>query len=239
MPLHQFVAFDPEAEAFPEPEPGGVVLVCGTRPLERLRQAKVVPKSRTLSNLREKPVARNGGWYLVSYDPALIANEPDKAEILDWDVRLAVRLIRTGGIAPELGTYKWVHDFAPLIARIEARFAATADAGRPGARHRDHGVLALVPGQATSSRSPSRWRSTRAEVLYLGPQPHPVPLDPAIPLYDQIQWLLTSPEGEAQARQRQVRPGLDRREVGDRVHQLPLRHPARGVARSMKIAATR
>ena len=62
------------------------------------------PKNRTVSSLRETPLkSPAGGWYLTTSDPAIIGSEPDKREVLDWDVRLAVRLMKTGGLMPEIG----------------------------------------------------------------------------------------------------------------------------------------
>jgi len=37
-------------------------------------------------------------------------------------------------------------------------------------------------------------RPGTAELLYLGPQEHPIELNPDVPLYDQIKWLMTSPK---------------------------------------------
>ena len=77
------------------PAQGEVVLVCGNKALDELRKAGIVHKSRTLSGLREKPVAKpGGGHWLVTYDPAITGTEFDKQEIIEWDVQLAARPTR-------------------------------------------------------------------------------------------------------------------------------------------------
>ena len=96
---------------------------------DRCRRAGRAPKNRTVSSLRETPLkSPAGGWYLTTFDPAIIGSEPDKKEVIDWDVRLAVRLMKTGGLMPEIGEYEWVNDFAPMIEKIEARHAKTGKA---------------------------------------------------------------------------------------------------------------
>ena len=82
--------------ALPEPGEGDVVLACGMKALEKLRAAGLVHKSRTLDLLREKPVKRGQGWLMLTFDPGVIQSQPEKREIIDWDVRLAHRLMTTG-----------------------------------------------------------------------------------------------------------------------------------------------
>src|SRR5262245_55414494 len=85
VPAHQFIAWKENDEP-PAPEPGGIVLVCGTKPLESLRRVGLAPKNRTVNSLRETPLkAPGGGWYLVTFDPHVINSEPDKQDMLDWD----------------------------------------------------------------------------------------------------------------------------------------------------------
>ena len=85
----------------------------GLRGASRSRRcaARLAPKNRTVSSLRESPLkSPAGGWYLTSFDPAITGSEPKK-EVIDWDVRLAVRLMKTGSLMPEIGDYEWVNDF--------------------------------------------------------------------------------------------------------------------------------
>jgi len=192
VPQHQFVPFDEDSPP-PEPGAGEIVLVCGNKPLDVLRKAGVVPKNRTLSSLREKPIKKGEGYYFITFDPAITANEPDKSEIIDWDVRLAVRLMRTGSLDPEIGEYKWVNTFQPMIDWIEQQYAKT---GKPVDVAMDTETMGFYPWYPDKDIVSISFtaRPGTAEVLYLGPQKHPVDLDPNINLYDQIKWLLTSPK---------------------------------------------
>lgn len=112
--------FEPMGEAPVAPQAGEVMLVCGTRPLEVLRQAGLASKNRAITSLRETPLRpkAEGGFYLVGYDPAIVHSEPDKKQIIDWDVRPAVRLLTTGSLAPEVRAYRWVGGFSELIGAI-------------------------------------------------------------------------------------------------------------------------
>lgn len=192
IPPHQFIEFNPLAEP-PLPEKGEVILVCGNKPLDVLRKHGIAPKSRTVSSLREKPIAANGGHYLITFDPFITNNEPEKQEVIDWDTRLAVRLMRTQGLAPEIGEYRWVNDFQPTIDWIEKRYAVT---GKPVDVSIDTETMGFFPWYP--DRDIVTFQVTAkpgtAEVLYLGPQEHPIKLDPSVPLFDQIEWLLTSPK---------------------------------------------
>ncbi|MCA1777536.1 MAG: hypothetical protein LC676_18575 [Loktanella sp.] len=192
VPEHEFTAYSP-AQIPPLPEPGGVVLVCGTKPLELLQKAGTAPKNRKVTSLRETPIPCNGGWYLITYDPALLVNEPDKKGVMCWDLRLAVRLIQTGSTAPEIGDYRWVNTFQPLIERIEAQFAKTGDPVDVAVDTETMGFYPWYPDKDIVSISFTLEHHT-ADVLYLGPQPAPVPLEAGVPLFDQVQWLLTSPK---------------------------------------------
>src|SRR5690554_1255847 len=77
VPPHRFVDFNPDEVVVPDP--GEVVLVCGNKPLDVLRKAGAFPKNRSLSSLREKPVTSpTGGTFMVTFDPNVVNNEPDK-----------------------------------------------------------------------------------------------------------------------------------------------------------------
>ena len=91
VPEHRFIEYG-ESKPMPEPAAGEVVVVCGDRCLDVLRRAGIVAKNRTVNAMREVPIKRGDGWYLVSYDPSITDREPEKTEIIDWDVRLAHRL---------------------------------------------------------------------------------------------------------------------------------------------------
>ncbi|MEY9560458.1 DNA polymerase [Sinorhizobium fredii] len=194
VPAHQFFAWKDEDEVPPQLAAGDVALVCGTKPLESLRRAGLAPKNRTVNSLRERPIkTASGGWYMVTFDPAIINNEPDKKEILDWDVRLAVRLMDTGSLKPPLGNYRWVNDLQPLIDRIEAKYAET---GKPVDLTTDTETMTFYPWYEDRDIVSISFtlEAGQSDLLYLGPHKEPIAFDPSIPLLDQIKWLLTSPK---------------------------------------------
>lgn len=192
VPIHKFVPWKEDAPA-PEAGGGDVVMVCGSKPLDTMRREGAVAKNRTLNSMREKPLKRGDGHYLVSFDPFLMMNEPEKQEMLEWDVRLAVRLMRTGSTAPDVGKYRWVNTYQPMIDWIEARYAETGKAVDVACDTETMGFHPWYPDKDIVSISFTAKPGT-AEVLYLGPQKAPIGLAPHIPLFDQIRWLLTSPK---------------------------------------------
>ncbi len=168
-----------------------LVLVCGTKPLLALQQAGYAPKNRTVASLREKPIARNGGHYLVTYDPAVILSEPAKREIIDWDVRLAHRLLTTGTLEPTVGHYEWVGGYAQLIADVKAEYAKT---GKPVKVSFDSETMGLYPWYPNKDFVCCSFshRIGYSALLYLGTKfPPPVPLEDG--LFEQMQWLFNTP----------------------------------------------
>lgn len=88
--------------------PNDVVLVCGTKGLKRLRDAKLVPGNLGIKALRGRRIeGPNGTSILVTNDPFIRLREADKAPELLWDAQLAVRLHDTGSLDPVLGDYRW------------------------------------------------------------------------------------------------------------------------------------
>ena len=224
VPPHKFLTLE---GGLVTPAEGEVVLVCGNKTLDELRKAGIVHKSRTLSGLREKPVHRHGGGHwLVTYDPAITGTEFDKREIIEWDVQLAARLLRTGSVEPKLGDYKYVSNYDETIEYIEAQYAKT---GKPVDATLDLETMGFHPWYPDRDIVTCSFTAIpeTAHVIYVGTkQPHPVELDKTGKLFEQIKWLLNSPEGEAQGLEPQVRPDLDRGEVGHRVYELRVRQPA-------------
>jgi DNA polymerase I-like protein with 3'-5' exonuclease and polymerase domains len=80
-----------------------------------------------------------------------------------------------------------------MIDWIEERFAKTGKAVDVACDTETMGFYPWYPDRDIVSISFTAKPKT-AEVLYLGPQKHPIDLDPNIHLFDQIQWLLTSPK---------------------------------------------
>ena len=192
VPAHEFVTV---GDAPLLPGPGEIVMVCGARGLDLLKAAGLVPRGRTLASLREKPqrLSNVGGVYMVTFDPGVIANEPEKRAMIDWDVRLAHRLLTTGRLDPALGEYRWVGSFAPLIARIEQRHAQTGEAVDVTCDTETMGLYPWEPGKRILTIGFAD-RPGYGEVLYLGPRDDPVPVAAEEPLLAQLRWLLTSPK---------------------------------------------
>ena len=193
VPTHQFLTWA-EDEPAPEPALGDVTLVCGNKPLETLRRAGIAPKNRTVTSLRETPIKRaTGGSFLVTFDPGITNTEFDKREVLDWDLRLAVRLMRTGSMVPPIGAYRWVNSFAQLIARIEEKHFKTK---RPVDVAMDTETMGLYPWYSDMDLVSLSFTvdAGKSDLLYLREANKPVSLDPTVPLFEQISWLLRSPK---------------------------------------------
>jgi DNA polymerase I-like protein with 3'-5' exonuclease and polymerase domains len=193
VPYHQFIRWDEGADV-PEPAAGEVTLVCGKKPLDSLRRAGIAAKNRTVTSLRETPIPRpSGGKFLVTFDPGLTQTEFDKKEVIDWDLRLAVRLMRTGSMLPEIGTYQWVNSFAQLIARVEEKFKKT---NRAVDVSMDTETMGLHPwyGDRDLVSISFTVDAGQSHLLYLREANQPIALDPSVPLLAQVTWLLTSPK---------------------------------------------
>jgi DNA polymerase I-like protein with 3'-5' exonuclease and polymerase domains len=193
VPYHQFIRWDEGADV-PEPAAGEVTLVCGKKPLDSLRRAGIAAKNRTVTSLRETPIPRpSGGKFLVTFDPGLTQTEFDKKEVIDWDLRLAVRLMRTGSMLPEIGTYQWVNSFAQVIARVEEKFKKT---NRAVDVSMDTETMGLHPwyGDRDLVSISFTVDAGQSHLLYLREANQPIALDPSVPLLAQVTWLLTSPK---------------------------------------------
>lgn len=189
IPEHEFVGCG--GETVVPAGPGEVVLVCGTKPLAVLQKHGLAPKNRTVTSLRERPLRPDPdrGWYLVTFDPGIVNTEPAKRQLIDWDVRLATRLLRTGSTEPLLGDYRWVGDFGELIAALNCTFEKT---GKPVDVACDTETMGLYPWYPDRDIVSIGFtcQGGRADVLYTGPQADPVPVSPQI--RDQVAWLLNS-----------------------------------------------
>lgn len=193
VPEHRFEVFASGDDRI-VPGPGEVVLVCGNKPLDKLKAEGILPKNRTLSSLRERPISAGAGHYLVTFDPAIINSEPEKREVLDWDVRLAERLMSTGSTEPELGELHWVTDLQPVIDFIEKRFAKTGKPVPVATDTETMGFYPWYPDKDIVSISFTAQHGT-AHAIYLGQKfAPPVPFQPGVDLFEQIKWLLTTPK---------------------------------------------
>ena len=197
VPEHQFLSLHEDQAVDDQVPPlgkGDVVLACGQKALDLLRKAKLAPKNKSLTTFRETPFAHpGGGAFLLTFDPYMTTIEFPTKEIIEWDVRLAVRLMRTGSLKPEVGDYRWVASLQPTIDRVEAKFAAT---GRPVDVSMDTETMGLhpqYPGKDLVSIS-FTVDAGRSDMLYLRREKPPLQLDEATPLHAQVSWLLTSPK---------------------------------------------
>src|SRR5208283_2123103 len=175
VPAHKFLPLN-ESCPLPEPEAGSVVLVCGAQPYAALQAAGLAPKNRSLTAMREAPIPRNGGWYMTTFDPGVTLSEPEKGEIIDWDVRLAHRLVTTGSLKPNVGDYVWVSSYVQLIADIEAEYEKT---GKPVKVSFDSETMGLYPWYPEKDFVCVSFthRKGCSQMLYLGPQQGATPLD--------------------------------------------------------------
>jgi DNA polymerase I-like protein with 3'-5' exonuclease and polymerase domains len=192
VPEHSFAVWVEGALA-PVPGKGDVVVACGTKPLTTLQAEGVVPKGRKVTSMRETPIKRGEGTYLITFDPGVTNSEPELAQVMDWDVRLALRLMTTGSTAPVIGKYRYVNSFQDVIDRVEKKFAIT---GKPVDVACDTETDSFYPWYPDRDIVSIQFTvdAGSADVLYVGGQAMPVALDPNVCLFDQIKWLLTSPK---------------------------------------------
>ena len=133
----------------------------------------------------------DGGWYFVTFDPAIVDNEPDKQQLIDWDLRLAVRFLTTKSLEPQVGEYRWVPGFSEITHEINCRWEET---GKPVEVSLDTETMGLYPWYKDKQIFSIGFtlEAGRADCLCLGPYPDPVPaIEPE--LFAQIEWLLTTP----------------------------------------------
>jgi DNA polymerase I-like protein with 3'-5' exonuclease and polymerase domains len=191
-PQHKFVAYvDGE---IPVPAAGEIVLACGSKCLSELQKASRAQKGRTVTSLREKLLpAPEGGFYMLTFDPNVVASEPHEQQTITWDVSLAARYLKTGSLKPPIGTYKYVASYAPMIERIKKRYAET---GKPQDVSCDTETMGFYPWYDDKEIVSISFtdEAGMAELLYCGPKfESPVPEEPGVDVGAQIDWLLNSP----------------------------------------------
>ncbi len=103
------------------PEEGEVVLAMGTKCLNHLKAAGIVPKNLSVTKARGRlfHAGEGKGCWMVTNDPYLTQREPSAAQEIQWDIRLACRYLQTGSLAPQVGRYRYVTDFESIIDYIE------------------------------------------------------------------------------------------------------------------------
>ena len=189
IPSHQFVGL---GGPLPIPEEGQVLLIAGKAPLQALQAEGHIPKGRTHTSLREKPIVSDaGGHMLATYAPGECVSDSSKRDLIAWDVRLADRLVRTGTTRPTYGDYRWVPDFSDLIARIKKTYAETGERVLVSADIETEGLWPWYEDKDLVCFGFTD-RVGHADCMYVGPFPDPVPKsDPAM-IVEQVDWLLTS-----------------------------------------------
>jgi DNA polymerase I-like protein with 3'-5' exonuclease and polymerase domains len=139
-PQYRYQLFD---GTFYESKPDEIVLGFGGDVAKCFGAGGIAPKNRSVDSLRGLDHGRLGtGRYLVTYHPALCDSDASKEDEIAWDIRLAERLCRTGGLLPEVGTYRWVEHFEELIAAVECSYDQT---GKPVEVAADTETLGLHP----------------------------------------------------------------------------------------------
>jgi len=103
------------------------VFALGKKPLEQLQALGLVAKNRTVTSLRDSLSLKtqDGRPLLVSFSPSVKEVSYDLFVDLICDATTAARVAATGSPTPPMGKYKWVDDFAELIAEVEAEYELT------------------------------------------------------------------------------------------------------------------
>lgn len=171
-------------------KPGEVVLSFGKEPLLLMAGAGLVPKNRTVSGLRGQSYGKpDTGKYLVTFNVGEIVYDASKEEEIAWDVRLAERLLRTGGLLPEVGTYRWVMDFSELVAAVDCTYEKT---GQPVEVAFDTETLGLHPYDGHPIVSLGfTMEEGKADCVYVKDIQTEAQ---ANKLLETVRWLLTSPK---------------------------------------------
>ena len=128
----------------PKLEKGDVILGMGAKVADRLRDAGLVPKGRTLTSLRGKRIeGESGATALLTFSPGILQSDPAARQKIEWDANLAVRLHDTGSLKPVLGDYRWVKDYDELCIRIAIEFESNGN--KPVAVAGDLETMGLWP----------------------------------------------------------------------------------------------
>lgn len=169
---------------------GDVVLCMGTRVLDKLKAAGLLPKNTALKGARGRRLQgpEINADFLVTYDPGLIHKEADKRVEIQRDARLAHRLHSTGTLRPKVGKYVWAADLSQIIARIEAKYAET---GKPVPVAHDTETMGLYPYYSGKHIVSTAWTDGPGYAWVVDHHTeHGGELTPM--LRDQIEWLMRS-----------------------------------------------
>lgn len=182
-----------EKHFVPKVPKGFVCLAMGAKCVESLKQRSIVPKNLGMGKLRETAhPAEDGGHFLVSYDPGIVAIDYARKPEIEWDVSLATRLLRTGDIAPLTGKYRYVDDFAFLVNYIEKQYADTGKPVRLACDLETVGLDAVNPEAYIVSVAFSPKKGTGFVRYFNNVDEYPQKRKGNMSLWVQLNWLLTS-----------------------------------------------
>lgn len=118
----------PSMDSLPPHNVGDVILAFGAKALALLESSGITPKKRTITSLREKIFQVDQASLLVTFDPSIVSRDYTKLPEIQWDIRLASRLARTGSVRPGIGEYRYVESLHELIEYIDTQYADTGRA---------------------------------------------------------------------------------------------------------------
>lgn len=192
----------------PKLEEGDVCVAMGTKALEVLQKAGIVAKNRKVGSYRGEVINVHSGKakIMMTFDPGIVDIDIVRKPDIEWDIALAIRLLKTGTLEPTVGKYKYVDDFAQTIEAIKKLHEKS---GKPVPITCDLETLGLDPfakdvfivsisitykkGQADMMRFKSAIDPTQPGIRTLKGQTFTNQLVNE-ELRDQIHWLMTAKE---------------------------------------------
>jgi len=128
-PAAQGLSFTPYE--LPIPESGQIHLAMGTKTVDVLKEARIIPRNLSVAKLRGKvwpvPGEPDRGAWMITYDPYMVERDAKALTDIQWDVRLACRYLTSGSLAPKVGTYNWVSGFSDLIDAVKREADKTGE----------------------------------------------------------------------------------------------------------------
>ncbi len=139
---YQGIAWDPW-ELY-VPAAGEIILAMGSKAVDQLREAKVLPGNLSIDKMRGQLWEAGGGKgaWMVTYDPFMPKREPSFLAKIQWDVHLATRYLKTGSLEPNVGAYRYVENFDDIVQQVVDHWGQT---GEPLRLHEDLETLGLWP----------------------------------------------------------------------------------------------
>ena len=175
-------------------EGGDTVLVMGNKGKDKLIEAGLAPKNRSIQSLRGKRLEysdeTDGPTFLVTYDPALLQMDASKYSEIRWDAILAARLETTGSLRPEVGDYNWADSLNGIIKKIKAKHEET---GKPVRLAWDLETMGLYPWYGDKHIITSQWTIDIGQAVVLDHRKVSGTGTELTPeLRAQLEWILTT-----------------------------------------------